>query len=219
MIDTTISISGVPIHEPMTVLTDLFIAVAAIAFYFRLKNKTDAASKNWSYFFLLMGISTLPGSCSHAFFAVHEGWQYKSLWLPMQVMNGIAIYYAQQATDLSVLENSDHRKKWKASYVIQLVIFLVALLCIQKYIVTIIENAVGLIPIMILHYKHKRPFATTIANGIAISFITAFINLGKLSLNAYFNYNDIAHVFIVISLYVMYRGVQMISDVARKVSA
>jgi hypothetical protein len=209
MTDTTISISGVSIHEPMTVLTDLLIAVLAIAIYFQLKNKADAITRNWSYFFLFMGISTVIGSCSHAFFAVHEGWYYKSFWLPMQVINGFAIYYAQQATFISALQVSANRMKWKWSYVIQLVVFILALFYVQKYIVSIIENAIGLIPIMILHYQYQRPFAKMIANGIAISFITAFVNLCKLSLHAYFNYNDIAHVFIMISLYVMYKGVRM----------
>jgi hypothetical protein len=208
MIDTTISISGVSIHEPMTVLTDLLITVLAITFYFQLKNKTDGPTRNWSYFFLLLGLSTFLGACSHAFFAVHDGWQYKSFWLPMQATNGIAIYYAQQATYSSILESSINKTKWKWSYVIQLVVFISALFWIHKYIVTIIENAIGLIPIMVLHYQYKKPFARMIANGIAISFITAFINLGKLSLHAYFNYNDIAHVFIMISLYVMYKGVR-----------
>jgi hypothetical protein len=209
MTDTTISISGVSIHEPMTVLTDLFIAVFAITFYFQLKNKTDAVTRNWSYFFLFMGISTVTGSCSHAFFAVHEGGLYKSFWLPMQVINGFAIYSAQQATLISALEGSVHQTKWKHSYLIQLVVFILALFYIQKYMVSIIENAIGLIPIMILHYQYKRSYAKMIANGIAISFITAFVNLGKLSLHAYFNYNDIAHVFIMISLYVIYKGVRM----------
>jgi hypothetical protein len=209
MTDTTISISGVSIHEPMTVFTDLLIAVLAITFYFQLKNKRDAITRNWSYFFLLLGLSTLTGSCSHAFFALHEGWSYKSFWLAMQVINGFAIYYAQQATLISALEGSAHKTTWKWSYLIQLIFFILALLYIQKYIVSIIENAIGLIPIMILHYQYKRSFAKMIANGIAISFITAFVNLAKLSLHAYFNYNDIAHVFIMISLYVMYKGVRM----------
>lgn len=219
MIDTTISISGVSIHEPMTVLTDLLIAVLAITFYFQLKNKTDAITRNWSYFFLFLGISTISGSCSHAFFAVHDGWQYKSFWLPMQIINGIAIYFAQQATLSSILESSANKTKWKWSYVIQLIVFISALLWIQKYIVTIIENAIGLIPIMVLHYQYKRSFAKMIANGIAISFITAFVNLGKLSVHAYFNHNDIAHVFIMISLYVMYKGVRRRTISAEEVIA
>jgi hypothetical protein len=209
MIDTTISISGVSIHEPMTVLTDLLIAALAITFYFQLKNKRDVITRNWSYFFLFLGLSTFLGACSHAFFAVHDGWHYKSFWLPMQAVNGIAVYCAQQATFSSALESSTNKIKWKWSYVIQLVVFIVVLFRVQKYIVTIIENAIGLIPIMVLHYQYKRSFAKVIAHGIAISFITAFVNLSKLSLHAYFNYNDIAHVFIMISLYVMYKGVRL----------
>lgn len=219
MIDTTISISGVSIHEPMTVLTDLLIAALAIAFYFQLKNKIDAITRNWSYFFLFLGLSTFMGACSHAFFAVHEGCSYKSFWLPMQILNGVAVYFAQQATFSTALERSTNKSKWKWSYVIQLVMFIGTLLWIQRYIVTIIENAIGLIPVMILHYQYKRPFARMIANGIAISFITAFVNMSKLSLHACFNYNDIAHVFIMISLYVMYKGVRMRTISAEEVIA
>lgn len=217
MTDTTISISGVAIHEPMTAFTDLIIAILAITFYIQLKNKTDETTRRWSYFFLLLGLSTCLGACSHAFFSIHDGWQYKSFWLPMQIINGFAVYHAQQATFGSVLEDSSNKATWKWSYVIQLIVFISALLYIQKYIVTIIENATGLIPIMVLHYQYKRSFAKMIANGIAISFITAFVNLSKLSLHAYFNYNDIAHVFIMISLYVMYKGVNRRTIVSEKI--
>jgi hypothetical protein len=209
MSNTTITISGFPIYEPTTVLTDIIIAVLAITFYFKLKKLKEETTKNWSYFFLFLGSATFVGSMSHAFFEVHEGWQYKSFWLPMQVINGVGIYFAQRATFVSVLQNSTAKQFWKWSYLLQLILFIILLLIIQKYIVSIIENAVGLIPIMVLHYRDKRRFAKTIANGIAISFITAFVHMSKLSLHAYFNYNDLAHVFIMISLYVMYRGVKL----------
>ncbi len=209
MIDTTITISGFPIHEPMTVFTDLIIACIAIIIYFRLKNSHDQTTMYWSYFFLFLGLATFIGSFSHALFAVHEGWRYKSFWLTMQVINAIGIYFAQQATLISVLQNSSSRNSWKWSYLIQLFAFVVALLIVQKYIVSIIENAVGLIPIMILHYKDRRPFAKTIASGIAVSFIPAFVHMAKLSIHDYFNYNDLAHVFIMISLYIIYRGVRL----------
>ena len=208
MTDTTITISGVAVHEPMTVCTDFIIAALAISFYFRLRKSSDQTTTYWSFFFLLLGSATFTGAFSHAFFAIHEGWRYKSFWLSMQVINGVGIYYAQQATLVSVLQNTPARNKWKWSYRIQLILFIICLLLIQKYLVSIIENAVALIPIMILHYKDKRPFAKTIANGIAVSFITAFVHVGKLSLHDYFNYNDLAHVFIMISLYIMFRGVK-----------
>lgn len=209
MIDTTITISGFQIHEPTTVLTDLIIATLALLFFFKLRKFTDEVVRNWSYFFFFLGLATLIGSTSHAFFAIHEGWKYKSLWLGMQAINGLGIYYAQRATSVSVLKESPSKKIWKLSYDIQLFLFLDALIIFQKYLVSVIENAVGLIPIMILHYKYNRPYARILANGIAISFATAIIYILKLSLHDYFNHNDLAHVIIMISLAVMYKGIHL----------
>lgn len=210
MVDTTIYIGSLAIHEPMTVFTDYIIAIIGFTCFFKIPSTGNPVVKNWRLFFLFLALSTLIGAHSHAFFAVHEGIGYKSIWLPMQLINGFAIYFAQQATLLSVLKNSKHYNAWKWSYVIQLVVYYIVLLIVQKYVVTIIDNALGLIPIMILHFtaKEKETYYSRIAYGILISFITAIVHGTKFSLHAYFNYNDIAHVFIMISMIVMYTGVR-----------
>lgn len=209
MIDTTITIAGIPVHEPMTVFTDIIISVLAISFYMNLKNSKAPVIIHWGYFFLFFGLSTLIGACSHAFFLIHDGWMYKSFWLPMQLINGIAVYFAQQATLVSVLKSNASRKTWEKMYRFQLIAFMIAVPLFQNFLVTVIENALGLIPVMILHYKYKEQYTRIIANGIAISFLTAIIHISKFSLHAYFNYNDIAHVCIMISLFVMYTGVKI----------
>lgn len=209
MTDTTIFLGDFAIHEPVTAFTDFIITILGFIYYWKLSS-TDEIVKNWRLFFLFISLSTLFGGSSHALFAVHEGWRYKSLWLPMQFVNGLAIYFAQKATFLSVLKNSEKRNAWKISYLVQLVVYYIVLLIIQKYIVTIIDNAVGLIPIMILHFsaKTKEDYYPYIAYGILISFITAIVHGMKFSLHDYFNYNDIAHIFIMLSLTVMYLGVK-----------
>jgi hypothetical protein len=130
----------------------------------------------------------------------------------MQFINGFAVYFAQKATLLSVLKDSKYYNEWRLSYVIQLVVYLIVLLIVQKYIVTIIDNAIGLIPIMIVHLsaKIKKDYYKYISYGILVSFITAIVHGLKFSLHPHFNYNDIAHVFIMISLYIMYKGVRQI---------
>ncbi|MGQ0827734.1 MAG: DUF6962 family protein [Bacteroidota bacterium] len=211
MVDTTIYIGDIAIHEPVTAFTDYIITVIGFYFYYQLRKKsTNSVILNWSRFFGLLGLSTLLGGCSHAFFAIHEGIPYKTVWLSMQIVNGFAVYFAQQATLNSVLANSNHANKWKVSYIIQLTTFIILILIFQKYLVTIIENIIGLIPVMILHLisKSKKNNYKKIGYGILISFITAIVHGSKFSLHAYFNYNDIAHVFIMISLYVMYLGVK-----------
>lgn len=209
MTDTTITIAGISVHEPMTVFTDFIIAALAFMFHTKLKKTTSPVINYWGYFFLFFGLSTFVGAFSHAFFLIHDGWMYKSFWLPMQIINGIAVYFAQQATLVSVLQTHPSRRTWEIIYKFQLIAFMIAVPLFQNFLVTVIENALGLIPIMILHYKYKEHYTKIIANGIAISFLTAIIHISKFSLHAYFNYNDIAHVFIMISLAVMFRGVKM----------
>jgi hypothetical protein len=207
MVDTSINIGGLVIHEPVTAITDYIITILGLYFYFRLNKKnTGLVTRNWSRFFGLLGLSTFLGGSSHAFFAIHEGSSYKTVWLSMQIVNGFSLYFAQQATLHSILADSKHASKWKTAYLIQLIAFIILVLLFQKYLVTIIENAVGFIPLMILHLKQKEGYYKKIGYGVLISFITAIVHATKFSLDEYFNYNDIAHIFIMISLYVMYLG-------------
>jgi hypothetical protein len=209
MVDTTLKIGEFVVYEPMTAFTDYIITIIAII-YFKKLSADNEVIKNWRLFFLFIGLSTLLGGTSHALFPIHDGWQYKSFWLPMQIVNGFAVYFAQKATLVSVLKNSKRYSIWKLSYMIQLIVYLVVLMIVQKYIITIIDNALGLIPIMILHLssKPKEEYYNYIGYGIAISFITAIVHGLKFSLHAHFNYNDIAHIFIIISLTVMFLGLK-----------
>ncbi len=211
MIDTTIYVGNIAIHEPVTLLTDYINACFAFYFFWKLRTSTNKTINNWAYFFGIFGISTFLGGSAHGFFAIHEGINYKTVWLGMQIASGLAVYFAQQATLTSALSNSKFSTQWKWSYKIQLIIFIITVLIIQNFIITVIDNALALIPIMILHYinKEEKLGNIKIANGIAVSFLTAIIHTTKFSLHAYFNFNDIAHVFILVSLFLMYRGVKM----------
>jgi hypothetical protein len=78
----------------------------------------------------------------------------------------------------------------------------------QKYMVTIIENAIGLLPIMILHLKSKDNYNKKIGYGFLVSFLTASVSISKFTLHAYFNYNDLAHILIMISISMIYLGIK-----------
>jgi len=209
MFDTTIYIGKLAIHEPVTVFTDIIISIFCFIFYYRLKSSIISI-KYWRMFFLLLGLSTLVGSCSHAFFLIHEGWKYKSFWLAMQVFNGVGVFYAQMATLNSVLIESKRKNVWYWSYIIQFWLFIILLFNFQKYLVTVVENLIGLLPVLILHFeaKRKEAYYKWIGYGISISFISGAVHATKTSLHAYFNYNDIAHIFIMLSLWVIYLGVK-----------
>ena len=211
-IDTTIYIGSVAIHQPVTVFTSYIITAMSYYYYWKLKQIKNIETDKlfWSRFFLFVGTASLVGSCSHAFFAVHEGVAYKAFWLPMQVLNIFSVYCGQQATLNSVLENSPKRKFWKLSYDIQLIVFFSAVFIFHNFLVVVIDGALGMIPVMILHFKHskKDKSYSLIGYGILILFLSAIVNVTKFSIDAYFNHLDIAHIFVMANLAVMYEGVK-----------
>ncbi len=211
-IDTTINIGGIAVHQPVTSFTDLIISALCFYFYFRLKqiSLSNQSIDNWKRFYLFLSLAPLFGSCSHAFFTVHEGMGYKSFWFPMQWFNIFSAFCAQQATLHSVLKDSPNKQIWKMSSIIQVILFSVAVIVFSNFLVVVIDSAIALIPVMVIHfkYKEKEKGNELVGWGIVILFITAIINGTKVSINEYFTYLDIAHLFIIASLSTMFVGIK-----------
>lgn len=210
--DTTIYIGEFAIHQPVTVFTDYIISLLCLYFYWQLNRPSfkDESTINWKRFFLLLSLASFFGGTSHGFFAVHEGWGYKTVWLTMQALNVFAVYRAQKATLYSALKHSDKRYYWNLSYHIQLILFFSSVFLFHNFLVVVLNSIIGLIPIMVIHFidAKKVKESAWIAYGIVILFLTAFVNATKFSIHAYFNYLDIAHILIMINLSVMFLGIK-----------
>lgn len=211
-IDTTIYLGGVAIRQPVAVFTDYIITALAFYFYLHLNRLPNAstATIEWKRFFLLLSFGTFLGGCSHAFFQVHEGVGYKSFWLSMQALNIFSVYRAQQATLYSVLQNSEKKYYWSLSYRTQLILFVIAVFVFHNFWVVIIDSAIGLIPIMIIHFIDAKKVRSSIwiAYGISVLFLAAIVHITKFSFHTYFNYLDIGHVLIMINLSLMFIGIK-----------
>lgn len=210
--DTTIYIGNMAIHEPVTVLTDYVITSLSIYFYFQLNRvpAKDLSTKNWKYFYGFMSISSFMGGCSHAFFEIHDGVGYKTFWLGMQVLNIFSIYYVQQSALHSVLQNSTKKRYWRISYSIQCIVAAISVFVFQNFLVVIINTALGLVPIMLLHFKaaQRKKENLWIAYGIAVLFATAAVNGIKITIHTYFNHLDLAHLLIMVNISLMFIGVK-----------
>lgn len=210
--DTTIHIASFAIHEPITTLTDFIISGLCIYFYFKLNkfSNKNTSTTYWKYFYGFMALGSFIGGCSHGLFEIHTGFGYNLFWLSMQVLNMLAIYNMQLATLTSALLNSNKKLYWKNSYIIQVLLSIIAVFIFQNFLVVVINNAIALIPIMIIHFNASKTNKENlwIAYGIAVLFATAGVNLSKLSLHDYFNHLDLAHVLIMINLYLMFIGVR-----------
>jgi len=212
---THLSFLGFTIAEPMTAFTDLVLALLCFVFFYKFSNGHTMASYFWKLFFLFMACSTLIGGITHAVFEDHQSLQFLFFWLTMQIFSGLSVLFAQLATIHSIsIEAIPIYRSTKKSILlckIQFFIFLAAVLFLHNFLVVVVNSTIGFIMVLYVHAlsgsKYGNRSAAFIALGIFISFLTAIIYTLKISMNDWFNFKDIAHVIMMISVCIIFYGV------------
>ena len=207
---------GVLIAEPTTAFTDFILAILCLFFYFRFsQSNRETGLFYWKLFFLFMGFSSLIGSIVHAIFEHHQTGAYLTLWLTMQLFSGLSVYTAQLATIQSIPNAKiPLYRSANASILIcriQFAVFTIAAFLSQNFLVVVINTTVGFLMVLFIHAlsgkKYGNRSAGWIALGITVSFLTAIVYTLKISVNDWFNFKDIAHVIIMISVCFIFYGV------------
>lgn len=213
-IETELLIKGIQVNEPVTVLTNILLSGLTFHFYLRLNKVTQKKStllSYWKFFFLFLSIANLIAVVSHGFKSYIEPNTYYYVWMFMNLASFPSSYFLL----LSNLEVSYlHPKKHKWYYwFIQL---LTLLLVVSIYLLNTIElvklNA-GLVILITLwvHIKsHKNGLSGSywIYNGFLLSLICLPVHTYKISLHPYFNFKDISHVIMLVSLYFIFLGMK-----------
>jgi di/tricarboxylate transporter len=220
----SIELGALKITEPVTAGTDLLIAliaiILAVLIFIRVRKIAEPVGRNlsWFYFFLFMGLSTFAGALSHGLRYYLPGSAFLFMFTLMNVLSGVSSLYAQLATIDFEVENRTRRMKSFA--VLLFICFIMLVIWIRSFTVT---NIYVTGTFLFVLYNHRRSWkkgknpSKYICYGILISFITAFVFLFKISLSEWFNHKDIAHVFIMISLLVMYQGAKNIHTPANNI--
>ncbi len=207
---------GFLIAEPTTALTDLILAVLCVVFFFRFSHGAKEKGLNyWRLFFLFMGISTFLGAITHAVFEHHEEVNYLYFWLSMQLFSGLSVYYAQLATVHSIHNVKIPLYRYPTASIlfcrIQFFVFVAAVLYYHNFLVVVLNSTLGFLMVLYIHALSGKKYgnrpAGWIAAGITVSFMTAIVYSLKLSLNEWFNFNDIAHVIMMVSICFIFYGV------------
>jgi hypothetical protein len=212
------TISGLRITEPTTAITDLIIAIVAIILSLLIYGHVKTVNKNlvgkdlyWCMFFLFMGLSTFAGAITHGLRFYLPGNKLVCTFLFMNGLSLVSSLFAQLATIEYEIKG---KKPWmRIVTVIGFILFLVTVLTVQSFAVT---NIYATLTFLFVLYHHWRSWkngklpSKYIVYGILISFITAIVFLMKISFSEWFNHKDIAHVFILISIIVMFRGAKHI---------
>lgn len=200
------------IFEPITSLTDLILSISCFYFFFTIRKfkNINGHINNWSRFFLFLGISTLIGAVIHAFSERNTS-IYKILWISMQVLSGLSVFFAQSAAFRYQVSNLKIRKFLIFFSWVQLLIFLPCVFYFFNFKVVAFNSLITLIQLIIIYFplnKNEILLQSQISFGFLISFVTVYVNQKRLSASIWFNHNDIAHLIMYFSILFVFRGIK-----------
>lgn len=206
-----IILGGYTITEPVTAATNVVLSLLCFSLSIKLQKnlyfKRNLEFKFWRNFFFFMGISTFLGVFSHGARHYLNMNQYTLLWLVMQSFSGYAMFFAEKAT-LKRYFNQLTFNKINPLLQLKFVIFIIAAFYYKDFMSVVVNSAVGFISILIvnIHFLKKgRKTAIKMIIGILLGIIAALFHVFKIGYNEWFNHNDLNHVIIALSLYVIYQ--------------
>lgn len=209
----TIHIGGLRIDEPITALTDVIFCL--VCFYAFVKTKsisTQTANKLYRYFFLTTGISTLIAAIIGHAFLYHFGKEAKIYGWTLGVFSISFAQFAALHNTKSIIQT----KLFKTIFFIlclETIIAFLATFYFWTFIVVIIHTTFSLLIVATtleyLNYKkNKSELSKYILYGVGFAIIASLCHLLKLGFGIWFNHLDVSHVFMTLSIYMMYLGVK-----------
>ncbi len=207
---TEVEIAGLVLRDPVTAITNVMIFALSLFCYLKLnKRDMDYPHKNWNYFFLLIGVSSLVGVVVHGFSYYTSPQVHFHIWWLMGIIQGAGFSIAQFGVGSNVFLK---RKSIVGIVVIiQFLAFATSMYVTESYEIAKLHIGLSLVPIMIYYvFLGMKGLKAEIfvATGIGVSALTGVIHALKISFSQWFNYNDIAHVFILASITLMYKGIK-----------
>ncbi len=212
MKETFIDILGLHILEPVTVLTDILLSIFCIYFYNKLNFQGNQAllGKYWRLFFLFIGLATFIGAIAHGFKSYFSEEVYYFVWMTMNVSSIPSSYYLLKATiELSEFTDEQKAKLTRISFFAMLLLTIFTML-LNNFVLIKINAAIVIILALIRHYHtYKKGYSGSgyIVAGFAFSLSSVVVHSAQLSISEWFNFKDISHVIMNISLYIIFTGV------------
>lgn len=200
-----IHIGSLVMRDPVTALTNILIFLAGFWSWKQIRRSEISSVKSWRWFFLFIGISSLVGVIVHGFSFYTPIKTHFWIWIAMGLIQNLGVSFAQIGTAQQYFPK---QSKWiTVLVVLQFLSAAAGQILSADYKWVKWHIAAGLLPVMIWHlyrWSKGEKNARWIGIGIAVSGITVLVHSLKISISEkWFNFNDIAHLLIVVSLLVM----------------
>lgn len=206
--DLPFTLFGLCLQEPMSLVTNLLIAIPAFVFFLRLRKEDDAFKKNWAFFFLFLSISTGLGGLSHVFF------QYTGMVGKMVTwfFSFISVFYSGRAMLSVPILPPKIRKVGMSLLVVRILIFAVLAFATIDFLFITIDTAIGYLAyclgLGIYYWRKGLNSFKYMVYGIIVLVPSIFIFLLKINPHIWFNKNDLSHVIIAITITFFYISVR-----------
>jgi hypothetical protein len=213
-----IHIGGFELSEPVTAISDLLLTLICwrIVMLLGRAGKQSAFASSWQLFYAGMSFSFLTGVLVHGIRHYQTESEHYQTWMVMNIISGASTYFAQIGTTRSILKNLKAGKLLRISANFQIVGYLIiVVLLIGHFNFGVVKTqiAIGLLPVMaanFMQFRKGKVGGAWIGFGIAVSFFSVIFHTFKLSISEHwFNYNDISHIFLCVSLILMFKGIRI----------
>ncbi|MCK5845893.1 MAG: hypothetical protein KAG84_00520 [Bacteroidales bacterium] len=176
-------------------ISDFILSIFAFYFFYQSK----PLSKNWSLFFLFMGISAIVGAAFHGGILVGQQFRFIS-WAILSA----SLIFAQLAT-----YERFYSKSLNLFFVLKSVIFLSLAITYTQFLYMVIDIAISLLGFVVVgNMFYLKNVSNKISIGILISIVSAVIVVLKVDLHpVYLTANDIGHYISILSLLYISKGV------------
>ena len=197
-------------HSPSTVVTNLVIAMQAFVLAFRLlqRARTDVV-RLWLLFFVFMALAALTGAVKHGEIVSRPAVWYLAV-IASNTFTVMAAAFAELATVRTLIGRGRGRWLLECAILAQIVVVFLISVFRPDFLPAFLATVAGLTPVMFIEWRESRrgrTGASPIARGFGLTAIGGFAYAMRITLAPWVTYIDIAHLFTVASLALIYRGV------------
>ncbi|MEP5613580.1 MAG: hypothetical protein ABJP45_15115 [Cyclobacteriaceae bacterium] len=208
----SIELFGSVIHTPITMLTDVIVAIICFVSFAKLRNLPDQGSVHrlFKYYFLSMALATfLGGVVGHGlmhylpFYMKIPGWI--TSMFSIALLERAVIQYTRR------LINPKVGTFFSWLNIIELLVFMALSLATLNFQFVLIHAAYGMAIVVtgftgFIYLKERSMGSALILMAVLVCSVGAFFFVFQIGIDKWFNHVDISHVFMMAGSVLYYKG-------------
>jgi hypothetical protein len=207
---TYIILFGHPVFEPLTIATNLILFFFALYFFSRLSGSTKSYGRDMGWFILLLGLSSVFGAVAHGVHYQLGKFFFDAMFFLLNLSGLISIFFCFRAPLQYTGSSPANQRSLLILVIVWLSVLMVFCVIWENFLLIKIHAGLVLLYSLAAHLwaTRNKPEAgnRVVVAGILISFLPILVHTFHISIHEWFNYKDLAHVIMIISLYVIGTG-------------